>query len=102
MSVQLTFDRVPRSRTSDRRTSNESGRRAGGVAAEHIRVILGVMKRFGGDWTAHEIAERTGLSAVQVCRRFAEMRRRGLIDDTVNERPTPSGRKAQCYEVIHN
>lgn len=98
MSRQLTFDELRRARRSDPETSKAAARQSHGVAAEHRRVILGVM-RAGGDWTANEIAERCGLTSVQVCRRFAEMRDDGAIRETVHTRPTPSGRPAQAYEV---
>ena len=98
MSHQLTFDELRRARRHDPATSKAAARQSHSLAAEHRRVILGVM-RTGSDWTAHEIAERCGLTAVQVCRRFAEMRDDGDIRETVNTRPTPSGRHAQAYEV---
>jgi predicted ArsR family transcriptional regulator len=96
---QLTFADVQRARTADPETSHAAARQARGLAGEHRRMILAVMAR-GGDWTAHEIAEVAGLTAVQVCRRFAELERDGQIRETVNTRPTPSGRESRCFERI--
>lgn len=87
-----------RARRDDPQTSKTAARLSHGLASEHRRAILAVM-RAGGDWTAHEIASRCGLTSVQVCRRFAELRDDGAIRETVNTRPTPSGRPAQAYEV---
>lgn len=98
MSHQLTFDELRRARRHDPATSKAAARQSHGLAAQHRLAILQVM-RTGSDWTAHEIAERCGLTAVQVCRRFAEMRDDGDIRETPNTRPTPSGRHAQAYEV---
>ena len=98
MTHQLTFDELRRARRNDPATSKAAARQSHGLASEHRRAILAVM-RTGGDWTAHEIAARCGLTSVQVCRRFAELRDDGDIRETVNTRPTPSGRHAQAYEV---
>lgn len=98
MASQLTFEEVRRARATDPSTSKAAARAAHGLAAEHRSTILRVM-RAGGDWTASEIAERCGLTPVQVCRRLAELRADGAIRETVNTRPTPSGRASQCHEV---
>lgn len=95
----MNFDDIRRARTTDPQTSKDAAIAARGLAAEHRRAILEVM-RTGMDWTATEIGERCGLSAVQVCRRFAEMRDDGLIRETMNTRPTASGRASQCYEAV--
>lgn len=98
MSQQLTFEEVARSRAADPATSKAAARQARSLARQHREAILAVM-RTGADWTATEIAERCGLTAVQVCRRFAELRLDSLIRETVNTRPTVSGRPSQAYEV---
>lgn len=98
MATQLTFEELRRARATDPQTSKAAATAARGLAAEHRRAILEVM-RAGGDWTATEIAARCGLSAVQVCRRFAELRDDGLILETLNTRPTASGRASQCYQA---
>lgn len=98
MASQLTFEEIRRARASDPATSKAAARASHGLASEHRAAILRVM-RTGGDWTASEIAERSGLTAVQVARRLAELRQDGAIRETVNTRPTPSGRASQCHEV---
>lgn len=97
MPHQLTIDELRRSRATDPQTSQDAARRANGLAAAHRQAILATMQR-GGSWTAHEVAENCGLTAVQVNRRFAELRDDGAIQATVDTRPTPSGRAAQCYD----
>ena len=99
MPHQLTIDELRRSRATDPQTSQDAARRANGLAAAHRQAILATMQR-GGSWTAHEVAENCGLTSVQVNRRFAELRDDGAIQATVDTRPTPSGRAAQCYEAV--
>jgi predicted ArsR family transcriptional regulator len=96
---QMTIDEVCRARATDPETSKAAATSARHLANEHRRAILAAM-RTGGDWTATEVGERCGLSAVQVCRRLAELRNDGLIRETVNTRPTASGRASQCYEAV--
>lgn len=98
MAHQGTFAELVRSRTTDPATSKTAARKAGGLAADHRVRIVGVMRK-GGDWTATEIAERIGLTAVQVCRRFKELVNEGRIFANGQTRPTPSGRPSQCYEA---
>jgi predicted ArsR family transcriptional regulator len=98
MASQLTFDEIRRARATDPTTSKIAARASHGLASEHRAAILRVM-RAGGDWTASEIAERCGLTSVQVCRRLAELREDGVIRETANTRPTASGRPSQCHEV---
>lgn len=97
MPHQMTLSELRRSRATDPQTSQDAARRANGLAAAHRQAILATMQR-GGSWTAHEVAENCGLTAVQVNRRFAELRDDGAIQATVDTRPTPSGRAAQCYD----
>lgn len=95
---QLTFGDVPRARTTDPETSHAAAASSRGLAGEHRRKILAVMAK-GGDWTADEIAERCDLNRHQIGRRLGELERSGAVQKSINTRPTPSGRQAQCYEV---
>lgn len=99
---QRTIDEISRARRTDPETSKDAARRAGGLAAEHQRIILAVMQgtRPALDWTADEIAQWCDLDRHQIGRRLGEMLVRGLIRKTSNTRPTPTGRAAQCYEVV--
>jgi len=100
---QLTFAELRRSRRTDPETSRISAQHSHGLAAEHRLLIVHAMRDGGArDWTAHEVAAVCGLSSVQVCRRFAELRDDGEIRETGATRPTPSGRPAQCYEAVRS
>lgn len=101
---QLTLDEIARARRTDPATSKDAARQAGGLAAEHQRIILGVMQMRAHtgearDWTADQIAEWCDLDRHQVGRRLGELERNGLVRVTGNQRPTPRGRLARCYEV---
>lgn len=98
MIHQQTLDEVRRARASDAETSKAAARQAGSLVADHRRAILAIMSQ-GGAWSAHEIAERCGLTSVQVSRRLAAMRDDGIIRRVDQTRKTPSGRDAQCYET---
>lgn len=96
MTHQLTFDEVRRARADDPVTSKAAARQSRGLASEHNRKILDAL-RGGAELTAGEIAERCGLSSLQVSRRMAELRDDGDIVATDNTRPTPTGRAARCW-----
>jgi predicted ArsR family transcriptional regulator len=98
--MQLTFEEIRRSRRRDPVTSKVAAQHAHGVAAEHALLILHAMQDGGArDWTATELADVLGLTSVQVCRRFAQLRDEGKIGPTGNTRPTPSGRPSQCWRL---
>jgi len=99
---QKTFAEVEirRARRTDTETSKTAAAHSHGLAAEHRLLILAAM-RDGGAGTAHEIATRCDLEAVQVSRRLRELVDDGEIRATGETRPTPSGRPAQCYETIN-
>lgn len=101
---QRTFGDVEleRARRTDPQTSKTAAAMSHELAAEHIRKILQVV-RTGGDWTAHEIAEKCGLDSTQVTRRFAQLRREGEIVDVKVDglevtRPSPKGRPMQVVQ----
>jgi len=98
---QRTFAEVEirRARRRDPETSKTAAAHSHGLAAEHRLLILAAM-RDGGAGTAHQIATRCDLQAVQVSRRLREFVDDGLIRATGETRPTPSGRPSQCWEVI--
>lgn len=101
MPSQLTFDEIRRSRRSDPQTSLVAAQQSHCLAAEHRLLILHAMRNGGPrDWTAHEVAAVCGLTSVQVCRRFAQMRDDGLIAVTGGVRETPSRRPAQCWRLV--
>lgn len=103
MIHQQTFEEMQqaraRARHRDPHTSHQAARAARSLASEHQAAILVVLRR-GGTWTADEIAERCGLTKVQVCRRLAELERDDRIRPTGETRPTPSGRPSRCFELV--
>lgn len=96
---QLSFDDMPRARASDPVTSKAAARQATGLAGEHQRIILDVM-RCGNDWTADEVAIHCDLDRHQIGWRLGELERAGKVRRSGQTRPTPNGRQAQCYEVV--
>ena len=98
---QLTLEELARSRKRDPSTSKAAARRAGGLASEHQRRILEVMRR-GGDWTPEEIATACGLTSVQVSRRIHELAGPNIAAIVLagTERPTATGRMARCWRAL--
>lgn len=95
---ELPFDAVKLHKADGPSTSRVAAECARHLRARHHATILDVMAE-GGDWTATDVAQRTGLNAVQVCRRFAELRVAELIYATGGTRPTDSGRPSKCYAI---
>lgn len=110
MSDQLALCFVPRrrARRSDPHTSRDAAAMAGDAVGEHCRRILAVLD---SGLTIYAIAERSGLTHVQVARRMPDLadaalaRRRviGADDDgrlRYATRPSPSGRQCALWERI--
>lgn len=74
MAAQLAmqFDAPSHARRRDPQTSRDAAARSTGLAHEHFRKILAAMAE-GEGLTAEEIADRCGLSSVQVNRRVADL-----------------------------
>lgn len=66
----MTFD-APRARRRDPQTSHKAAERAKSFAPSHAQRIVAVLER--GCFTAAEIADESGLTVVQVCRRLPEI-----------------------------
>ena len=66
----MTFT-APRARRRDPQTSHKAAERAKVFAPTHAQRIFDVLAR--GDFTAAEIADESGLTVVQVCRRLPEI-----------------------------
>ena len=95
----LPFDAHTKARTTDPATSHAAAAAARGLAADHQRTILEVM-RCGDDWTADEIAVHCGLDRHQIGRRLGELERAKLVRKTGNTRRTARGRAAGCYAIV--
>jgi predicted ArsR family transcriptional regulator len=87
-----------KARASDPSTSHAAAAAARGVAADHHRTILEVM-RCGADWTADEIAVHCNLDRHQIGRRLGELERAGLVRKSGAQRATATGRMANCYSI---
>jgi predicted ArsR family transcriptional regulator len=96
----LPFDARHLARTEDPSTSHAAAKSAKELRSEHHAIILKVLRVYGGDWNADEIAAECGLSRHQIGRRLGELEAHGLARRSGNARPTPSGRMAQCYEAV--
>lgn len=61
----------PKARRRDPQTSHKAAERAKTFAPSHAQRIVAVLER--GQFTAAEIADESGLTVVQVCRRLPEI-----------------------------
>jgi hypothetical protein len=85
----------PRARREDPVTSQLSAARVDEFAAAHYRRILDAMVEPG---TIYEVAERAGISHVQVARRLPELEagnRVRVLPDL--KRPSPTGRMCRVW-----
>lgn len=101
MTAQLPLPFGPHklARRYDPATSRAAAEDAKSLRARHHAEILCAIA--DGPGNAWEIAERIGrgISGVQVCRRLAELERKGLVHDTGRTSPTPSGRAARMFAL---
>lgn len=88
-----------RARSTDPQTSHEAAAAANELAQGHYALILGALGLHGAQ-TIYELADRTGLSAVQVARRLPEMAATApaMARRTTRTRPSPSGRGCTVWE----
>jgi hypothetical protein len=85
MQLSLTLDQ-PRARRSDPATSHQAAARASRFSESHAgRIHVALM---AGPATAHELAERTGLTVVQIDRRLPELQRMGMAAVVVRDGAT--------------
>ncbi len=90
----ISFD-LPRARKRDPETSQVAASGVNEFYLDHFARILEALAKPG---TIYEIAERTGLTHVQVARRAPEMQAEGLIAPLSNEtRLSPSGRACRVW-----
>lgn len=68
--LAMTFT-APRARRRDPKTSHKAAERAKVFAPTHAQRIVAVLRH--GCFTAAEIADESGLTVVQVCRRLPEI-----------------------------
>lgn len=87
-------------RGSDPATSHAAARRAASLIGEHEGRILYAL-RHGGPGTSYDIADRClGMTQVQIARRMGELESRGKVRRTGSQRPGPTGRSCDVWEVV--
>jgi hypothetical protein len=96
--LAIEFDAPPRARKTDPTTSHEAARRAELFATSHAERIVCAL-RMRGPSTAHELEPHTRLNYVQIDRRMHELVKAGRIKRTPLTRPTPTGGRAQVWEL---
>jgi predicted ArsR family transcriptional regulator len=96
VTQQLELDMRTRARSSDPETSHDAAARSRSFAQGHYQQICQALTH--GPQTIYEIADRTGLTHVQVARRTAEMNNVQIVrcDET---RPSPSGRACHLWRL---
>ena len=88
--------RKPRARKADPETSKIAADQAGELSRDHyIKIIDAVSRRPG---TIYDIAERAGLSHVQVARRMPELQSMGWVEPTESV-PGPTGRPCRVWRA---
>lgn len=86
-------------RTTDPAQSHEAAARSAAFTTSHRGRILAALRVYG-PMTAHELAERTELSYVQIDRRMHELVKARQARATGATRPTPTGGRAAVWEVV--
>lgn len=96
--ASLPFDAHRLARTENPSTSHAAAAAARDLRADHHRIILDVM-RCSADWTADEVAIQCKLDRHQIGRRLGELEKALLVRKSGRQRPTATGRLANCYAV---
>ena len=97
---QAAFDfTVSHARRSDPTTSSRAAASMIASSEAQREAVYWALLRAGVPLTAHEIAARTGLDQVQVCRRLPDLEKQGRAEPTDIERPGPSGRPSRCWRL---
>ena len=97
MSAQLPLDFRRLARRNDPSTSKVAAARVIDFADGHYALIIAALAH--GEATIYEIAERSGLSHVQVARRMPELAEAALVVDTGSTKPSPSGRPCRIWRL---
>lgn len=88
-----------------RRTDPDTSHRAAADAALHARThrarALHALRHAGRDGlTDFELADRTGIAQTSIGKRRGELRDAGLVVDSGNRRPAPSGSAAVVWIAV--
>jgi hypothetical protein len=87
----------PLARRTDPSTSHVAAARAGSLAGAHQVKILEALAQ--GDGTIYVLAERSGLTHVQVARRLPDLTQANRIRLTGEEREGPTGRMCRVWAL---
>lgn len=96
--MAIDFD-PPRARRSDPQTSHAAALAAETFAGKHASAIFAWLADHPAGGTKDEIAAGTGIDAIAVARRIAELRRAAGVYDSGDTRRTPTGRAAIVWKV---
>ena len=91
---------APRARRTAPETSKLAAESMVGSASDHRDRILARLRAIApAAANKDEIGAAIGLDDVQVARRCGELRDAGLIVDSGETRPTPTGRQGTCWRA---
>ena len=86
--------------TGDPATSKAAAESVESAASQHRRMIVRKMHEVGVPLAAEEIADRTGLSSLQVMKRISDLRRDFVVFATDEEHINRSGRRATRWALV--
>ena len=87
-------------RKSDPHTSHLAASQVAQFSSAHYDAIITAMRKIRRPAGAHEIANRSKLTQVQVCKRLPELERMGFIEATELTRKTETGRSERLWRLL--
>ena len=87
-----------RARRTDPQTSKDAAKSVEAFGEGHHGVILAAL-RAHGPATVYEIEARTKIQAHKVGKRMCELEARLLVEQTGDERKSPSGRNCRVWKI---
>ena len=87
-------------RRSDPKTSKAAASSMAHTASAQADILYWSMVRAGRGLTADELAMREKMTIEQVCRRLADLQKKGRAEPTEDTRTTRSGRAARVWRVV--
>lgn len=97
--LAIDFDANTLARRADPGTSKQAAERVREFAGKHAAAIFAYLCARPTGGTKDEIAAGTGIDAIAVARRIAELRRTAGVYDSGETRKTPTGRAATVWKV---
>lgn len=96
---QLAFDYTRLARSTDPDTSQAAAIRSREFSGKHASAIYCWLADHPSGGTKDEISKGTGIDAIAVARRIAELRETAGVYDSGERRKTPTGRLAAVWRV---